>query len=122
MEVHIVKLSVRRDASAIVADRSRNRRRHGRSLALVKTIRTYRNSRRKTIKTLLSLPLAVHSVFLGTEPRTGIRLTGGAARSRKESRSTYEDAVGAGTGVVLRQKLLRGVLAGCRGPDAWVFS
>lgn len=78
-------------------------------LAVVETLRRYRNVERESIEATLTFPLPVHATLYALEARIDGRLLRAAARRRKQARADYEDAIERGKSAVLHEELLRGI-------------
>jgi hypothetical protein len=80
---------------------------HG--LALVSTIRTFRNDEPESIEATITFPIPVHAVLFALEARIDGRVLNARAQRKNQARETYEQALERGKTAVLHEEVLRGV-------------
>ena len=78
-------------------------------LAVVTTVRRFRNAERVPIEATMTFPMPVHAVLFGLEARIDGRLLNGEAQRREAARETYENAIEHSKSAVLHEEVLRGI-------------
>ena len=78
-------------------------------VAVVSTMRRFRNAQSQAIEATLTFPIPVHAVLFDLEARIDGRVVRSRAQRRQEARDTYEDAIDRGKAAVLHEEVLRGV-------------
>jgi hypothetical protein len=78
-------------------------------VAVVTTMRRFRNAEDTSIEATITFPVPVHATLFNLTVRIGERELIARARSKHAARADYEGAVDAGKTAVLHEELLRGV-------------
>lgn len=78
-------------------------------LALVTTMRRFRNVEPSSIEVTMTFPVPVHATLFDLIARVGERRLQARAEPRMRARETYEDSIDQGRTAVLHEEVLRGV-------------
>lgn len=78
-------------------------------LAVVKTMRRFRNAEPESIEVTMTFPVPLHASLFDLVARIGERRLQAQSRSRTEARDIYEGAIDEGRAAVLHEEVLRGV-------------
>ena len=78
-------------------------------LAVVETVRTFRNEEPVTIEATITFPVPVHAALYRLQASVDGRRLTATAKARKAAREDYETAVDAGRSAVLHEEVLKGV-------------
>jgi len=78
-------------------------------LAVVETVRRFRNDETVGIEATVTFPVPLHAALFALEARVDGRTVRARARRREQARATYEDAIERGKTAVLHEEVLRGV-------------
>ena len=92
-------------------------------LAVVTTVRRFRNAENEPVEAVLTFPVAFDAVVTGLSAQVGGRTLVATARAREAAREVYEEALGRGKLAVLHEEVLKGVhvlSVGQLGPGAEV--
>lgn len=92
-------------------------------LAVVTTVRRFRNAESEPIEAVLTFPVAFDTVVTGLSAQVDGRTLTAQARAREDARAVYEDALDRGKLAILHEEVLKGVhvlSVGQLGPGAEV--
>ena len=78
-------------------------------LAVVRTVRTFRNDEDHPIEAILTFPSPIHATVFSLKVRTGDRELSALARPRTAAVAEYEAALDDGKTAVLHEELLKGI-------------
>src|SRR5580700_806707 len=73
-------------------------------LALVTTMRTFRNAEKESIEATITFPLPVHATLFALSARVGTRVLDARAKRKGDARADYEDAIDRGKTAVLHEE------------------
>lgn len=92
-------------------------------IAIVRTVRSFRNAEEKPIEAVMTFPVGFDAVVTGLAATIDGRRMIGEAKAKSVARETYEDALDEGRLSVLHEEVLRGIHVlsiGALAPDAEV--
>jgi hypothetical protein len=78
-------------------------------LAIVSTVRTFRNAEHASIEATITFPVPVHATLFALKARIADRVLDARAQRRRQAREAYEHAIDRGKTAVLHEEVLRGV-------------
>jgi hypothetical protein len=78
-------------------------------LAIVTTVRTFRNTEKQSIEATMTFPVPVDATLCALSARVEGRTLNAISQARAEARDTYEGAIEKGKTAVLHEELLKGI-------------